>query len=639
MKKRLIAALLAAVMLAGCTPASTIPKSTSAETEVFTLPTEATVPEITDAQAPEETIPAVTIPAPSDPEMAITDVQQNALNMLNYLAFTAQEIYIAKDNRLVLEDIYTALLNEINPGTIDERTQDHLRNLRDIISSFLSIDTKRSRLQYIYNQEKAGIMRSAVPNPLAVLSVVNSMDWKKLAASVAFTVVDSYNNYKSASADLDQEFLLSGWELDDEETETIRRNRDRAFDYMVDIVQDYASDELAAKELGLLTLNEKAIEKYAEICAADEVYRKIELLTTAETTYQRFGNYWLELADCYYAIGEYESCLDCVAMYNELATGVFLKDFNLVPILPKAIVAAQEVHTGDAYIAAIAPLADAIVANTSDDDWSMRYFAAQVYMELYAKTEDEAYLKKAYEQALNNVTQLIDEQTSLNIIYENDVQEMTVAEPDYSFASEEEADQLKKEYKAEKKRVAAYNKELKETRKTELPPLYEPLVLNCDLLFALAKQMGIDEAEQNKIRHILKTESNGVFLSIPINDRYAFEAVPVTNTIELESRKITIPANLLSQGAKVTVTVTDQNGPHSFDDLDVEKVERKGKRIDTFVAVYTSAAIKDFTWSLGAEVSIQIINGDGYDPATFEFKVTEFENRALIPDLVVFEAL
>lgn len=405
MKKRIIAALLAAALLAGCTPAVPITESTGGETTVITTaPMDASVPATTETLPQEDTTPTVPTTVPTEPRLAITDVQQNALNMLNYLAFTAEEIYIAKDNRLILEDIYTALLNEINPGTIDEITQDHLRNLRDIISSFLNIDTKRSRLQYIYNQEKAGIMRSAVSDPLAVLSVVNSMDWKKLAASVVFTVVDSYNNYKSASANLDQEFLLSGWELDDEETETIRRNRDRAFDYMVDIVQAYASGEVAAKELGHLTLNEKAIERYAEICAADEVYRKIELLTTAETTYQRFGNYWLELADCYYAIGEYESCLDCVAMYNELATEVFLKDFNLVPILPKAIVAAQEVHTGDAYIAAIAPLADAIVANTSDDDWAMRYFAAQVYMDLYAKTEGEAYLKKAYEQALNNVT-------------------------------------------------------------------------------------------------------------------------------------------------------------------------------------------------------------------------------------------
>lgn len=639
MKKRIIAALLAAVFLVGCTPAATTPESTANKTMVnTTAPTEESVPETTTFPQ-EVTMPTVPDTAPAESEPAITEVQQNALNMLNYLAFTAEEIYIAKDNRLVLEDIYTSLLNEINPGTIDEITQDHLRNLRDIISSFLNIDTKRSRLQYIYNQEKAGIVRSAVPDPLAVLSVVNAMDWKKLAASVAFTVVDSYNNYKTASANLDMEFLLSGWELDDEEIETIRRNRDRAFDYMVDIVQEYASDEVAGKELGLLTLNEKAIEKYAEICAVDEVYRKIELLTTSETTYQRFGNYWLELADCYYAIEEYEKCLDCVAKYEELATGVFIKDFNLVPILPKAIVAAQEVCTGDAYVATISSFADAIVYNASDDDWAMRYFAAQVYMDLYAKTAVDEYLEKAYAQALNNVTQLIDEQLGLNSSYENDVQEMTVDEPDYSFASEEEANQLKKEYKAEKKRVKAYNKALKETRKTELPPLYDPLVLNCDLLFALAEQLEIDAAERNKIRHILKTDSNGVFLSVPVNNRYSFEPVAVTDSIVLEPKRITIPANLLTQGAKIVVTIIDQSGAHSFDDWNVEKVERKGQHIDTFKAVYKSKSFEDFGWSVGAEVSIQIINGEGYDSVTFNYKVTEYEDRFLIPDLVVFEAI
>lgn len=626
-------------MLSGCTPASTIPESTSAETEVVTLPTESTIPETTDAQEPEETIPAATIPAPSEPEVAITDVQQNALNMLNYLAFTAEEIYIAKDNRLVLEDIYTALLNEINPGTIDETTQDHMRNLRDIISSFLSIDTKRSRLQYIYNQEKAGIMRSAVPNPLAVLSVVNSMDWKKLAASVVFTVVDSYNNYKSASASLDQEFLLSGWELDDEETATIRRNRDRAFDYMVDIVQDYASDELAAKELGLLTLNEKAIEKYAEICAVDEVYRKIDLLTIAEATYQRFGNYWLELADCYYAIGEYQKCLDCVSMYGELATGVFIKDFNLVPILPKAVVSAQELYTGDAYVEAVAPLADAIVANTSDDDWSMRYFAAQVYIDLYAKTNNADYLEKAYVQARNNVSQLVDEQIALNSTYLNDVQEMTISEPDYSFASKEEAEQLKKEYKAEKTRVDAYNKELRTIRLTELLPIYEPLVLNCDLLFALAERLEIGEADQNEIRNILQTDTNGVFISMPVNNRYVFDAAEIAESIEFTTKQITIPANLLTQGAKILVTIVDQDGTHSVEDWTVEKVNRDGVGIETFKAVYTSDAMKTFAWSQGAEISIRIINGEDYESIVFQYRVTEYEDRFLIPDKVVFEAV
>ena len=119
-----------------------------------------------------------------------------------YLAITAEEIRTSKDNRLALEDIYTSLLNDINPGAIDEITQDHLKNLRDIIKSYLSISVKRERLQFIYNQEKAAAVRSAVPNPLAILSVANSMDWRKLALSVVYTAVDSYNNYKKAGESL-----------------------------------------------------------------------------------------------------------------------------------------------------------------------------------------------------------------------------------------------------------------------------------------------------------------------------------------------------------------------------------------------------------------------------------------------------
>jgi hypothetical protein len=71
----------------------------------------------------------------------------------------------------------------------------------------------------------------------------------------------------------------------------------------------------------------------------------------------------------------------------------------------------------------------------------------------------------------------------------------------------------------------------------------------------------------------------------------------------------------------------------------VEKVERKGESVDTFEAVYTSESINDFTWSFHAEVIIQIVNGNGYDPEAFRFKVTEYEERIIIPDLVVFEAL
>lgn len=108
--------------------------------------------------------------------------QRNSFSMMYYLAITAEEIRTSKDNRLALEDIYTSLLNDINPGAVDEITQDHLKNLRDIIKSYLSIAIKRERLLFRYNQEKASAMRSAVPTRTkrSVLKITTRR-WKKNA--------------------------------------------------------------------------------------------------------------------------------------------------------------------------------------------------------------------------------------------------------------------------------------------------------------------------------------------------------------------------------------------------------------------------------------------------------------------------
>lgn len=328
----------------------------------------------------------------------LTQQQRNSFSMLYHLAITAEEIRTSRGNRLMLDDIYTALLNDINPGAIDETTQDHLRNLRDIIKSYLNISVKRDRLQYIYNQDKAATIRNAVPNPLAVLAMTNSFDWKKLAISVAYTVVDSYNNYKSANAAVDREFLLSGWELDDEETSAVQKNRDRAFDYMVDIVQEYGLD-------GKLTLSEDAINTFAEICAIDVVQQKIRRLESEEDTYQLLGTYWLELADCYFETSQYQKCLDCVFRYNALSTGIYRKDFNYVRILPKAVVAAQMTCSGDTYISVISAFADDIIENTTTKDWASRYFAAQVYLDLHQHTGEQEYIERAYNIASPVISQ------------------------------------------------------------------------------------------------------------------------------------------------------------------------------------------------------------------------------------------
>lgn len=202
----------------------------------------------------------------------LSETDKNSYAMLFYLGVTAEEIRISKGNRLVLDDIYTALMNDINPGKIDEDTQKQIVNLRDVIKGFRDVTIKRERLQYIYNQNKAAAIRNAVPNPLAILSITEALDWKKLVTSIVYTVVDSYVSYKNASEAADTEFLYSGWELDDEETKVFVKSRESTYDYMIDILQKYKTLD------GKKTLNEKAIQNFAEICTIKNNYEKIQRL-------------------------------------------------------------------------------------------------------------------------------------------------------------------------------------------------------------------------------------------------------------------------------------------------------------------------------------------------------------------------
>ena len=564
--------LLSAIFVTSC---GSVPASTTPNESDPVVTTDA----ITDAIASTEEIPATTdapvVVVPSVDEYGFTEEQRNSFAMLYHLSITAEKIRISKDNRLILDDIYTSLLNDINPGAIDETTQDHLESLRDVIKAYINISTKRERLQYIYNQNKASSIRSAVPNPLAILSMASSFNWKQLVVSTAFTFVDSYNNYKISEEATNMEYLMSGWELDDEEMATIQRNREKAFDYMVDIVQEYHLD-------GKLTLNENAIETFAEICTIESIPQKTRRLESEESTYKLLGNYWLELANCYYETAEYQKCLDSIAKYKALSTGIYRKDYNYVQILPKVIVAAQETYSGEAYISNISTFANDILENTTTDEWSIRYFAAQVYLDLYAKTNNNKYLETAYNIAYDNVTILLDEQRKLNATYLANVKEETISEPDYRYMTASEKTEAEKTFKEEQKRIKAYNKQLKANRKTELVSMYEPLILNCDLLFALAEKMNITDKEKTKIEAILQTSTNGVFLAEPINNHYSFHKPAPSHSIEFTKSEIVIPASILVANSVITVKVTDNGKTETFTDCVVTSVDRKATDIESF---------------------------------------------------------
>ena len=89
--------------------------------------------------------------------------------------------------------------------------------------------------------------------------------------------------------------------------------------------------------------------------------------------------------------------------------------------------------------------------------------------------------------------------------------------------------------------VRTYNKSLKQERKMELPTIYEPLVLNCDLLFALADKLDISSTEKGKVDGILE----GVFLVGTYADRYSFGSSWKVPTVKFEKNRDYTSSNSL----------------------------------------------------------------------------------------------
>jgi len=441
----------------------------------------------------------ITYAAPNQTEQTeeLDEAQKNSISMLNYLAALTQEVNSSNDSRMYLENVYSSLISNTYPNAVDKQTQTQITSLLDTIEGYRMVNVKRERLQYVYDQNKAQALRAALPNATGLLSTVASLNWIKLATSVAYMAVDSVTSYNSYNSQLDMKYLQDQWDLDDEESEVLHTIRKEAFTYMLNIVRDYNLP-------GDLALSEEAINEFVKAENNNNIVSRIQFLESNKKTYKAFGYYWIVLAKSYFENGDYADCISAIDTFEETQSRIFRKDYEYATVLPLGIAAAKETLSGKQYIEQVDHYANALAENISNTDWSSRYFLSQTYVDLYSKTKDEKYLDKAYEEIKNNVNYLKDEQKNLNNHYLSKVVEEKI--PD-------------KATKVQKEDIKSYNKLLKESRKTELPPVYEPLLINCDLLFNLAEQKKISDSEKKKIEGILRGDGTALFLNDALENK------------------------------------------------------------------------------------------------------------------------
>jgi len=294
--------------------------------------------------------------------------------------------------------------------------------------------------------------------------------------------------------------------------------------------------------------------------------------------------------------------------------------------LPVVIAAANELYTNADYVAEVERYLELMLENTKVDDWALRYFAAQCYIDLHNRNGAANYLDKAYEIVLNNAAHLVPEQQKLNEAFLQEVVKESVPKG--------ASDEVKKE-------IENYNRLLSEERKKAAPPVSNALVLNCDLLFALAESRGMTDEEKAHADSILHDASARLFLTVPLDDKYWFnnpyEAIAIESVdISFTKDAFIIPAAYVTADATIKVTVNDENGTHEFADWTIAKVERKDKEdINSFAATYTSSSMKKHDMLAGGTVQIEVLpNGDGQAEALlFEYSIEGTKALGFIPGI------
>lgn len=528
------------------------------------------------------------------PEDDLSPTQRNSINMLNYMSTLTQKVNESSGNQMLLEELYSSLVSDMYPNAVDTKTQAQITSLMDTIANYQMITEKRERLEYIYEQNRAQALRQAIPNPVGLLSAVESGGMLRSAVSVLYMAVDSASSYKSATSQADLQYIQEGWELEDQEKAELHNSTKNALNYMYDMVRDYDFD-------GDLALSQEHIKDFVKWSNKPEsqLVSKTEWFKSHENTYREFGSYWLELVKYYYNMENYVKCLESIQQYESLATRIYRKDMEKATVLPMVIVSAKETLNEDEYIKVAATYCSEICDNTRDEDWSLKYFAAQIYMDLYTLTKDETYLDKAYKIARDNIIVLADNQRALNKTYMEDIREI---------------ESKKDDSESKKKETKKYNKLLKKERKIALPPVSEALYLNADLLFALANEMDVSEEEKETIEAILHENEGEIFLAESLDQRFWFDGkhkvFDIDKTdISFDGDKLSIPASCVTDRADIQIIVLRKKKETIIHDWTVTKVKRpkKSKNCSEFTAIFESEKAKDYKYKSGDKISIKVM--------------------------------
>ena len=295
------------------------------------------------------------------------------------------------NSKVVLSELK---LKDLYPTNYEE-TSDYYKDFNDNIHSLELIEIKRERLEYLYKSKQKSALTALVPNALGILTTVVSVgmkDPKAAIIAVAGTVVSSVTNYLGEREKVNLEYVQAGWELDDNELETMYSLGTQLYQYKCSIT----------KKLNVpieRVLSNTDLEDFIQCSKIEDAGEKLIKLRAINLNgeLELLPEYWAELAKAAFENEDYMDCLDYVDMYETVYCPITKHDRSYAYIMMIKTYCESIVfgNTPERYGSLCATL-DEILRNVEQDDLSPRLYCVSLYLEMYKHTKEAEYADLAF---------------------------------------------------------------------------------------------------------------------------------------------------------------------------------------------------------------------------------------------------
>ena len=453
---------------------------------------------------------------------------EEELKLTRKLLYETGRVLVSNNNRTVLDEIYLLEWYE----DISPTNSQYILDFRDDIEQFRSLDIKRERLEYIYNQKSSMAIASLVPNAISVATMAfASGNPKQAVIAVAGTALSSITNYLTAKEMAELEKIQSQWDIDDQASQAFNNLNNSIFSNLTALSTEYGFSRADYASI-------QTIQSFIEFVQNPDTTSQDIILKCVGTNYEKelklFSDYWRIVASAYYELGYYDKALESISHYEECYEKVFYHDPNYAQMLMIKAYCIDELALDKKEIVdELVAIADGIIANISvEGDWIEKYYCYLLYLDITNYTNDESYLEKAFDILgdvfyinIESYSKDLDDYLSYNFVEEIisgldqtiasiDAQIADKSEEKKNARSGERKDVIQAEInslKAEKDEYKSNIEEQKKLAKKTLPPSEYLLISLAYEYTSLADKLSLTESvdfveTMKKFRNVIQDE-------------------------------------------------------------------------------------------------------------------------------------